>query len=189
MQHVAALMGLLATVGLCTYGLYDLLVRLWRHIAPRDRERSTLNRTANRPDSAEQLRWVMNGSYQAKRVMSLPEYRVFQAVEAEVAVLDKGYRVFAQTSLGEVLTSSDDRAFRAINSKRVDILVIGRDGRAVLAVEFQGSRHYQFYAAARDAIKKEALRNAGVAYLDILDANEVSIRNQVRSVLGRKLAA
>jgi hypothetical protein len=33
------------------------------------------------------------------------------------------------------------------------------------------------------------LRKAGVAYLEIFDANEVSIRNQVRSVLGRKLAA
>jgi len=61
----------------------------------------------------------MAGSFETKRVMSLPEYRVFQQVEVEVTALNKGYRVFAQTSLGEVLASKDDRAFRAINSKRV----------------------------------------------------------------------
>ncbi len=132
----------------------------------------------------------MAGSFETKRVMSLPEYRVFQQVEVEVTALNKGYRVFAQTSLGEVLASKDDRAFRAINSKRVDMLVIGHDGRPILAVEFQGSGHYQSDAPARDAVKKEALRKAGVNYLEVFDSDEPEmIRNKVRSALIRKLAA
>ena len=35
------------------------------------------------------------------------------------------------------------------------------------AIEYQGHRHYQGTAAARDAVKKEALRKAGVRYIEV----------------------
>ena len=122
--------------------------------------------------------------------MSWQEYRVFREVESEAAACNDGYRVFAQTSLGEVLRSQDDRAHSAINSKRADILVIGHDGLPVLAVEFQGKGHYHSDAAARDAVKKEALRRAGVAYVEVLDGERIDdIRARVRAVLDRRIAA
>ena len=37
----------------------------------------------------------------------------------------------------------------------------------IAAIEFQGGGHYQGTAAARDAVKKEALRRAGVDYLEV----------------------
>ena len=141
-------------------------------------------------DNVEQLRWVMAAPFSAERVLSWSEYQVFKEVEAEAVACNNGYREFAQTSLGEVLSSPDDRARRAINSKRVDILVIAYDGMPVLAVEYQGPGHHQGTAAARDAVKKEALRKAGVGYLEVFDDDpSEEIRAKVRSLLGRHVPA
>src|SRR5690606_2597441 len=77
------------------------------------------------------------------------------------------WRVMAQVSLGEVLSSPDPKAFSTINSKRVDLLLISNGGQPIAAIEFQGDGHYQGNAAARDAVKKDALRRAGVDYLEV----------------------
>jgi hypothetical protein len=69
-------------------------------------------------------------------------------------------------------------AFRSINSKRVDIL-IDQGGWPIIAVEFQGEAHYQGNAAIRDAVKKEALSKAGVAYVEVFPGDapdEISLR-------------
>jgi hypothetical protein len=57
-----------------------------------------------------------------------------------------------------VLSSPDARAYSANNSKRVDLLLASRSGDPIGAIEYQGHGHYQGTAAARDAVKKEALR-------------------------------
>jgi hypothetical protein len=45
--------------------------------------------------------------------------------------------------------------------------------------------HYQGTAAARDAVKKEALRKAGIRYLEVsVDDNAEQIRSRVREQLG-----
>lgn len=176
----------LALFAFAAVGIYHILNRIVWLLAPR-REWSYRNTYSRRPDSAEQLRWVMAGTFERKRVMSKPEYRVFKEIEAEAAACKGGYRVFAQTSLGEVLRSTDKRAHSAINSKRSDILVIGPDGFPILAVEYQGEGHYQFDAAARDAVKHEALRKAGVACIEVFDVDSSEdIRSKVRSILGRR---
>ena len=73
----------------------------------------------------------------------------------------------AQVSLGEILASSDKAAFWAINAKRVDVLIVSDKYQPLAAIEFQGEGHYQGSAAARDAVKKEALRKAGIAYIEM----------------------
>lgn len=141
-------------------------------------------------DSANQLRYVMQASFSAKKVMTLAEYRVFKATEDEIRAGHGGCRVFSQTSLGEVLSSNDKRAFSSINAKRVDVLVVGREGFSVLAVEFQGKGHYQGDAAARDAVKKEALRKAGVRYIEIFDSHsDADIRRLVGEAMAQANAA
>ena len=135
-------------------------------------------------DVGYQLNAVIAGTFEKQKVMSSSEYRVFAIVENEFATSRKGYRVFAQTSLGEILRSSDRDAFHSINSKRVDILVIDHRGWPYLAVEFQGNGHYQGNAAGRDAVKKEALRKAGVRYLEFSAADtDDQIRTRVRDHL------
>jgi undecaprenyl pyrophosphate synthase len=112
---------------------------------------------------------------------------VFKIIEDDIAVARWGYRVFAQTCLGEILSSPDDDAFHSINSKRVDILIVNKGGWPALAVEYQGNGHYQGTAAARDAIKKEALRKAGVQYVEIsADHTAEQIRSRIRELLGRE---
>jgi hypothetical protein len=111
-------------------------------------------------DVGQQLNAVMAASFEKRRLLNRSEYQAFKIIEADVAAARRGYRVFAQTSLGEVLMSADEDAFRSINSKRVDILIVDKSGWPLAAVEYQGNGHYRGTAAARDAVKKEALRKA-----------------------------
>jgi hypothetical protein len=45
------------------------------------------------------------------------------------------------------------------------------DARVVHTIEYQGSGHHQGTAAARDAVKKEALRKAGIGYHEVVAAH------------------
>ena len=73
----------------------------------------------------------------------------------------------AQVSLGEILRSKDADAYRCINSKRVDLLLVDGDCQPRHAIEYQGGAHHQGTAAARDAVKREALRRAGIGYHEV----------------------
>lgn len=138
------------------------------------------------PDASDQLRAVTEAEFIRKRVMNRGEFRVFRVIEQEVANGWHGYRVLSQTALGEVIESPDRAAHAAINSKRADVLVIDSGGFPVLAVEVQGKAHYRSDAAARDSVKREALRRAGVAYLEVMDYHsDADVARMLREVLGR----
>jgi hypothetical protein len=138
-------------------------------------------------DAARQLTAVMSASFDRQKLLSPAEYRAFRLVE-DVVANQRGYRVFAQVNLGEILKSGDDLAFRSINSKRIDILVVDGGGWPVLAVEYQGSGHYHRTAAARDAVKKEALRKAGVRYLEVSPGeSDAQIQGHVREQLAGRI--
>jgi hypothetical protein len=122
-------------------------------------------------DSASQLRHVMAATFHKKKVMNKGEYKVFRVVEAEVQAQRNGCRVLSQTSLGEIIGSDDKKAFDSVNSKRVDILIMGPYGDPVAAIEYHGAGHHQGTAAARDAIKREALRKAGVHFIEVLESH------------------
>jgi hypothetical protein len=123
-------------------------------------------------EQSNQLSLVTNASFSTQPIMNKGEYSVFSLTEKFVKANLPGYRVFAQTSLGEVLRSPDRNAFLAINSKRVDILIVNAVGVSILAIEYQGDGHYQNNAPMRDAVKKEALRKAGVPTVEI-NANDM----------------
>jgi Protein of unknown function (DUF2726) len=118
-------------------------------------------------DPAEQLRVVMGASFKKRRLLSGSEAYVLYAAERAIHTADLKWRVMAQVSLGEVLSSPDARAYSAINSKRVDLLIVSRSGDPIAAIEYQGHGHYQGTAAARDAVKREALRKAEVRYIEV----------------------
>lgn len=101
--------------------------------------------------------------------MSRAELDVFHAVETHLRKCGPGFRLMAQPSMGEFLSSPDKDAYLSINSKRVDMLVIDTFGMPVVAIEHQGSGHYQNDAPARDAVKREAMRRAGIEFLEIFD--------------------
>lgn len=136
---------------------------------PSNAQRSRHVQTADRPtvDAADQLRIVMQAAFERQKLLSREEARVFQHVERAVASAGLRWRTMAQVSLGEVLKTPDSRAYSTINSKRVDILLISSSGDPIAAIEYQGSGHHLGTAAARDAVKREALRRAGIAFVEI----------------------
>jgi hypothetical protein len=119
------------------------------------------------PDPADQLRTVMASQFKPKRLLNKGEEKVLAALEPIVAKLEPGWRVWTQVSLGEVLDADSVEAFNTINAKRVDFLLVDADQRPRLAIEYQGQGHHQGAAAARDAVKREALRRAGVGYGEV----------------------
>lgn len=118
-------------------------------------------------DPAMQLRCVMAAKFEKRPLLNKSEARVLVAAEQAAREIGAGWRVMAQVCLGEILASPDEAAYRAINSKRVDLLIIARNGEPLAAIEYQGGGHHQGTAAARDAVKKEALRRAGIEYIEI----------------------
>ena len=127
---------------------------------------------------------VMRADFAKSRLMNKGEYRVFRLAEEEARKRERGDLVFAQAPLGEVLSTGDRQAFAAINSKRVDIMIVAKDGYPSLAIEVQGAGHHQDNAAERDAVKREALRKAGVAFLEIHHTHkDADVRLAIRATL------
>ena len=123
---------------------------------------------SQQPDAADQLRTVMSADFTSRPILNKGEARVFKALDQVVIGCNPAWQVMAQVSLGEVLRCKDAEAYRCINSKRVDLLLIDGECRPRHAIEYQGRAHHQGTAAARDAVKKEALRRAGIGYHEVV---------------------
>jgi len=123
---------------------------------------------SKQPDAADQLRVVMGATFTIQPLLNKSEARLFKEVDRIVIGCNSEWQVMAQVSLGEVLRSRDPGAYRCINSKRVDLLLVDGDCQPRHAIEYQGGGHHQGTAAARDAVKKEALRRAGIGYHEVL---------------------
>jgi hypothetical protein len=122
------------------------------------------------PDAADQLRTVMKAEFKALPLLNRSEARLFKAIDKWVIDLRPGWQVMAQVSLGEILRCEDKAAYSCINSKRVDLLIVDEECRPLHAIEYQGGAHFKgaHATAARDAVKKEALRRAGIGYVEVV---------------------
>lgn len=120
--------------------------------------------------ATDQLACVMEAEFSARPLLNRPEANLFKALDAAVIARNPGWQVMAQVSLGEFLSSPDKDAFGAVNSKRVDFALMDPDARVIHAIEYQGTGHHLpgSAAAARDAVKKEALRKAGIGYHEVV---------------------
>ena len=124
--------------------------------------------SSKQPDAADQLRIVMGATFTIQPLLNKSEARLFKEVDRIVIGLNSEWQVMAQVSLGEILRSKDASAYSCINSKRVDFLLVDGDCQPRHAIEYQGGAHHQGTAAARDAVKKEALRRAGIGYHEVV---------------------
>ena len=119
--------------------------------------------------AADQLRTVMQADFRARPLLNKSEARLFRAIDKLVIELaPPGWQVMAQVSLGEIIRSENEEAHACINSKRVDLLIVDEECKPLHAIEYQGGGHHQGTAAARDAVKKEALRRAGIGYVEVV---------------------
>jgi hypothetical protein len=117
-------------------------------------KRANLRRAGSDPhdvrDPKAQMEYVARVDFEPQRLLNKSEYRILVILEAVTRELNAGLRVMAQTSMGEIIrpkkgSASDydcNLAYRSINSKRIDFVVINRSGIPVLAIEYQGAGHY-----------------------------------------------
>jgi very-short-patch-repair endonuclease len=177
-------------------GLVVLLVVAW----PLRRFLFRLFRSSPQPkrqfpdpsDATQQLGFVSRVPFERKPLLNKGEFQVLLLLEAVVRNLRAGHRVMAQTSLGEILRPNIhasaafdcDLAYRSINSKRADFVVVDSRGLAVLVVEFHGGGHFQGNARLRDAVKRDAFRSAGIPLIEVAaNFDKADITRQVRSIL------
>lgn len=141
-------------------------------------------------DAADQLRRVMAAEFKARPLLNRPERRLLACLDKVLAEEAPGWRAMGQVSLGEILSSPDDLAFFAVNAKRVDLLIVDAECRPLHAIEFQGDGHHTGpNTAARDAVKKEALRRAGIGYVEVVSGDTpAEVREMVRKLVGRQAA-
>lgn len=138
-------------------------VSVWRReVEPELSAKTKLN------DPSDQLRIVMNADFVPQALLNKSEARVFKELDRYVSERNDGWQVMAQVSLGEIVSCKDAEAYSCVNSKRVDLLLVDSDCQPRHAVEYQGGAHYRGTAAARDAVKKEALRRAGIGYHEVV---------------------
>lgn len=111
---------------------------------------------------------VSNSHYSKRPLMNRSEYKLFRKLENYLEKLPQGKRVrlFSQVAMGEFISSESDEAFRLVNGKRVDFVIVDFSGEAIIVIEYQGAGHYQENAIERDAIKREACRKAGIEFLE-----------------------
>ena len=118
--------------------------------------------------AVDQLKLVRHGNFKPRPLLNRSEARVFRELDRMVIARNPEWQVMAQVCVGEFIGSDDAAAYRCINSKRVDLLLMDQNCAARHAIEYQGKGHHQGTAAARDAIKKEALRKAGIGYHEVV---------------------
>lgn len=134
-------------------------------------------------DAADQLRIVMSAEFTSQPLLNRSEARVFRELDQIVLSYNPSWQVMAQVSLGEILRTKNQTAYGCINSKRVDLLLVDEYCRPRHVVEYQGAGHHQGSAAARDAVKKEALRRAGIGYHEVVAGHTTP--SQLRRLMER----
>lgn len=174
---------LLALLGAWVIGrAYRRILRWWKLWRP----------TPDVSDPAQQLAFVSRVAFERQPLLNKGEFQVLLLLESVIREMRAGHRVMAQTNLGEILRPKRQSfamkdtalAYRSINSKRADFIIVDRRGLAVLAVEYHGHGHYQGNATMRDAVKREAFRSAGVALIEVPARFErEAIAREVRRVL------
>ena len=127
----------------------------------------------SRRSPAEQLERVSMSSFSAQPLLSEKEARVAAAAERLLADLAPGWRICPQVALGEAVRTSCKSAYWTVNAKRCDMLIVDEKWLPVAAIEYQGSGHHKGDAAVRDAVKKEALRRAGIGYIEICEGDDL----------------
>lgn len=126
-------------------------------------------------DPARQMHAISLVEFETRPLLNRSESKLLPALEKATRSHGHGHRLMAQTSMGEILRprgySEDDPAHRdayfSINAKRLDFAVFNRFGHLVVAIEYQGHAHYHTTSFMRDAVKREVLRKAGVAFLEL----------------------
>jgi hypothetical protein len=118
-------------------------------------------------DGVDKLRQVSDARFLTKRLMSDNEAIVLGELEAIIADINEPWRVMAQVGLSQIIGSNSAEASIAIEGQQVALLIVGADRTPVAAVEYQPMGQIRSEDAVHDAVKREALRRSGIAYIEV----------------------
>ncbi len=144
----------------------------------------------------DQMEAIAQVGFQTVKLLNSEEARILPILERLCREVGEGHRVMAQTALGEVIRPTGDAgrtaldaAYASINSKRLDFAIIDRFGHLKIAIEYQGGGHYGTGAFLRDAVKREAVRRAGVAYIEVQKGDTPKlVKDRILAVLAPERA-
>jgi hypothetical protein len=118
---------------------------------------------------------VRSVRFEPVSILKREEARLLPALEDAVERLARGHRVLLQMSLAEMIRPEEASgtllqrraAADAIAAQKLDFAVVDRSGRLVLAIKYHGSGHYLPETYLRDTVAREAVQQAGIAYLEV----------------------
>ncbi len=108
--------------------------------------------------------------FERRPLMNQTELRLFKMLRGE---LPAGWSVMCQVSYGALLRNKSTKRYMSINSKRADFVLLDADLSVAAVVEYQGkghfgnSRHSRIRAENSDAVKRQALRETGIALIEL----------------------
>ncbi|WP_421710056.1 DUF2726 domain-containing protein [Algihabitans sp.] len=138
----------------------------------------------DRDNPNRQIRHILNADFVRQPFMNREEYAVYMATRDALRSVSNRYHVFPQAPMGELFKSRCQVAFKAINTKRLDVVIVDAWGRAAAAVEYHGGGHFQGNAIQRDRIKKCALERAGIPLIELYEGFERGdLEQQLRAAL------
>ena len=112
----------------------------------------------------QELEIVRRGNFKKQRLLNKSEESLYWRLEDYCSQRD--FHLFAQVSLGEILSTRMED-YRFVNSKRVDFCITDKHLMPIAVVEYQGSGHKNNTSNERDAVKRAAVENANVFYIEI----------------------
>lgn len=122
--------------------------------------------SANGPSNA--LKIATTYKYYPKKLLNHSEKQLYALIQRLIAEHAPGRLILhAQVPLGEILHTKNKYAYGTINFKRVDLLITDIEFNPLLAIEYNGSGHYDKTALERDEIKRSALESANIRCLSI----------------------
>jgi hypothetical protein len=140
-------------------------------------------------EGVDQLRQVSDARFMTKRLMSDNEAIVLTELEAIIADLGEPWRVMAHVGLPQILGSNSNEATAAIEGQQVALLVVGGDRAPIAAVEYQPLGQIRSEDAVRDAVKREALRRAGIPYIEVRASDQPGdLRADLTALAARRRA-
>lgn len=141
-----------------------------------------------------QIRFVSGVELCARRPVNREAVKVLYTLENWVKDRQPQWRIAFEVSMGAFIktTGSPDSdlhkmAFSSFNSKRVDFLLINRNGDPQLVVEYHGSGHYlSDDASDRMKVKRLALNRAGIPLVEV---PEKTPRASIKRMLDERIPA
>ncbi|MBS9778556.1 MAG: DUF2726 domain-containing protein [Gammaproteobacteria bacterium] len=125
----------------------------------------------------EQQERVRVGGYKKQKFLNRTEQIARKAIWKAVydKQQNKNLQLFAQASLGEILSHQNKKLYMDINSKRVDFVLVEKNYLPHIVIEIHGQGHYSNSATKRDIIKRNAIESAGIHYLPIAVGSEEEV--------------